>query len=121
MRTCVATEHRVRVNVVGIVGGARDVVCGDENFVEIGLGADDRVQIIKSIEGSGVAIVEISINCVHDDSDRVGRLLVEVHTDLFVNVVGDVVGWVISNHFCKEKAGGNMRAGNFLYGAVLGG
>jgi hypothetical protein len=47
--------------------------------------------------------VEVGVDGVGDDANWVGRLLVEVVSDFFKDVVCDVVGRVIVDDICEEK------------------
>lgn len=98
----VAAQHSVWVHVIGVIGGTGHVVCWYQDFVEIGLGGDNGWKVVKSGKGVGVAVVEVGVNGVFDDANGVRRFLVEVDADLFVDVVGDVVGWVVGDDVCIE-------------------
>jgi hypothetical protein len=46
--------------------------------------------------------VEIRIDSVGDDADRVGWLLVEINANFFIDIVGDIVGRVTGDDSCGK-------------------
>jgi len=80
------------------------VVSRDQNLIKVGSGGDDWVEVVKGGEDPWVVVLKEGINSAFDDADGVGRLLVEVVSDFFENVVGDVVGWIPGDYLCTASS-----------------
>ena len=86
------------------------MVLGDEHAVEIRLCAHNRVQVVKLRERVLVLLIKVVVNCGADDAQRVAVAPVQVHADLRVDVLGDVVRGVAGDDpvFGRRLGGGGL-------------
>ena len=114
VRTSVATQDRVCVHVVRIVRRPRHVVRRHQHLVKIGRGLDHRMQIVKLGKRVWIVAVEERVDGRLDDPQRVAVDVMQVDTDLLIDVVRDVVGRVAGDDLVPgdgDRGGRRCRGG----------
>ena len=102
-----AAQHCVTIDVIRVIWRSRDVISRDKNLIEICGRRYNRSQVVKRRENSGMAVVEIRVNSVLDDTYGVAGLLVQIDSDLVKDIVRNVVRWVAGNDLCTKQTKSN--------------